>query len=194
MAVGMFRSVDNVKHKIKKRYRSVDNITREIKKRWRSVDNVARLTFKSAEFEFVWEDDNNGLATAWVEDVNTSYPKLNLNTGKIDSAAYLRVYGDFSGKKIVIDGARDTDGYGGVSFYKSDGTPLGTSAFTDDFADGRDSFGPYDDCAYMTLGVRGSTSTKSRTMTLTHLTLDGENVMPELVANAADLGWTVSPY
>lgn len=47
MAVGMFRSVDNVKRKIKKRYRSVGNVKHEIKKRWRSVDNVARLTFQS---------------------------------------------------------------------------------------------------------------------------------------------------
>ena len=53
MAVGMFRSVDNVKRKIKKRYRSVGNVTREVKKRYRNVGNVVHLTYRAnliAEF------------------------------------------------------------------------------------------------------------------------------------------------
>lgn len=46
MAVGMWRGVDNVARKQKKRYRGVNNVARTIKKRWRGVGNVARLTFQ----------------------------------------------------------------------------------------------------------------------------------------------------
>lgn len=185
MAVGMWRGVNNVARKIKKRYRGVDNVTREVKKRWRSVDNVARLTFKSNEFTFEWEDNNDGLASFTTLGTNS---RFFIQSGTTSSTAALRIYGDFSGKSISFHGVRDTDGSGGAYLYSSNGNILGGTGFTDDStsSSGRYSGGAFDDCAYLRLTVGGGTSSKSRYCELLALTVDGVNMMPELLKEAIE--------
>jgi hypothetical protein len=102
MAVGMFRSVDNVKRKIKKRYRSVGNVTHEVKKRWRSVDNVTRLTFQNSLVLF----DNGITDYVWTAGtVQGSILKANYNgivslSSKIDLSGFTKCYVTFKDSTI----------------------------------------------------------------------------------------------
>lgn len=92
MAIGMYRSVDGVTRKLKKRYRSVDGVTKSIKKRYRSVDNVTRLVFLDgltakpfsapSNLTCNYEVANNGSTLRWT--ITNSY--------STNDSAFLRIY------------------------------------------------------------------------------------------------------
>lgn len=187
MGKAIYEGVSNVARKVKNAYESIGGVARKVKTGWIGTNGVARQFFASNKFTFEWENDNNGLAYVEVDLSDERYPKLGINSGKSASAsAVLRIYGDFSGKKIVIDGVRDTDGSGGFSFFNSSGSPMGSAYITDDFADGRDTLGPYEDCAYIRMTVGKGTTSKNRNTRLTYLTLDGTSVLLDLVKEAKE--------
>lgn len=112
MAVGMWRSVDNVARKIKKRYRGVDNVTRTMKKRWRSVDNVARLTFRGGLIASLEELPSNSGVEYSIQtgtydgyNQNLGYTKrLRIRSDGSVNEFIIHLYGDFAGKSYSFAG------------------------------------------------------------------------------------------
>lgn len=186
MAKAIYEGIGGVARKVKSVYEGIGGVARKVKSGWIGVGGVARQFFASNKFTFEFTNNNSGLATVSVDISNESYPKLKVHTGKKASgSASLRIYGDFSGKAIVIDGVRDTDGSGGIAFYNSSGTPIASaSSITDDGADGRSKNGPFDDCASISINVGKATSKKSRTTQLTYFTLDGTSILLDMCKEA----------
>lgn len=99
MAVGMWRGVNNVARKIKKRYRGVNNVTRTVKKRWRGVGNVARLTFQ--DDLVLYDNGTEYVAFSDVGDeVDYSYGSVTFRNTSID---FDTCYGWFLYTTEIID-------------------------------------------------------------------------------------------
>lgn len=167
--------------KVKKVPLCIGGAIKEAKKGVCCIDGVVKEFFSG--WEFVFYDDNDGLATIGV---STNGTRFLLKSGKVESSAYFRIYGDLAGKEIVMNGIRDTDGSGGIRLYTAADEYLYSTYFKDETEAAKTYTVPEDkDDAYMEIYVSSGTTSQSRTTQITKLTVGGEDVLAELLEFAA---------